>query len=76
MPSIPKDYGRMGHFHDTYAGNEKLAPMVREIGWTHNLRVHQAHRGRLLSGRLYVARGAAGTVLPAPDQVSKLPEVL
>jgi predicted nuclease of restriction endonuclease-like (RecB) superfamily len=28
---------RMRLFYDTYAGNEKLAPMVREIGWTHNL---------------------------------------
>jgi hypothetical protein len=27
----------MGHFHDACAGNEKLAPLVREIGWTHNL---------------------------------------
>jgi hypothetical protein len=27
----------MGHFHDTYAGNEKLAPLVRDIGWKHNL---------------------------------------
>jgi len=34
MPSIPQDYGRMGHFHDTCAGNEKLAPLVREIGLT------------------------------------------
>jgi len=28
---------RMRLFYDTYAGNEKLAPLVREIGWTHNL---------------------------------------
>lgn len=28
---------RMKVFYETYAGNEKLAPMVREIGWTHNL---------------------------------------
>jgi len=24
-------------FHETYAGNEKLAPLVREIGWSHNI---------------------------------------
>jgi hypothetical protein len=24
-------------FYEAYAGNEKLAPLVREIGWTHNL---------------------------------------
>ena len=28
---------RMRLFYDTYAGNEKLAPLVREIGWSHNL---------------------------------------
>jgi hypothetical protein len=30
MPSVPQDYGRMGHFHDTYAGNEHLAPLVEK----------------------------------------------
>ncbi|MBD2454641.1 DUF1016 domain-containing protein [Nostoc sp. FACHB-87] len=28
---------RMRLFYETYAKNEKLAPMVREIGWTHNI---------------------------------------
>ena len=28
---------RMKLFYEAYAGNEKLAPMVREIGWMHNL---------------------------------------
>jgi predicted nuclease of restriction endonuclease-like (RecB) superfamily len=28
---------RMNLFYEAYAGNEKLAPLVREIGWTHNL---------------------------------------
>lgn len=28
---------RMKQFYETYAANEKLSPMVREIGWTHNL---------------------------------------
>jgi predicted nuclease of restriction endonuclease-like (RecB) superfamily len=28
---------RMRLFYDAFANNEKLAPMVREIGWTHNL---------------------------------------
>jgi hypothetical protein len=27
----------MGHFHDICAGNEKFAPMVREIGLTFDL---------------------------------------
>lgn len=28
---------RMKQFYETYAANEKLSPLVREIGWTHNL---------------------------------------
>ncbi|NCC91941.1 MAG: DUF1016 domain-containing protein [Opitutae bacterium] len=28
---------RMKAFFDTYAGSEKLAPLVREISWSHNL---------------------------------------
>ena len=28
---------RMKSFYESYNRNEKLAPMVREIGWTHNL---------------------------------------
>ena len=28
---------RMKLFHETYARDEKLAPMVREIGWSHNI---------------------------------------
>lgn len=28
---------RMRLFYDSYVNNEKLAPMVREIGWSHNL---------------------------------------
>jgi predicted nuclease of restriction endonuclease-like (RecB) superfamily len=27
----------MRSFFMSYSGNEKLAPMVREIGWTHNI---------------------------------------
>jgi predicted nuclease of restriction endonuclease-like (RecB) superfamily len=28
---------RMRQFYDTYAENEKLAPLVRQLPWTHNL---------------------------------------
>ncbi len=28
---------RMKAFYEAYAGSEKLAPLVREIGWSHNL---------------------------------------
>ena len=28
---------RMRSFFRTYAKNEKLAPLVREIGWSHNI---------------------------------------
>lgn len=30
---------RMKLFFETYAGSEKLAPLVREIGWSHNLAI-------------------------------------
>ena len=32
----PSNIWRMKTFYDTYKDNEKLAPLVREIGWTHN----------------------------------------
>ena len=28
---------RMKSFYETYASSEKLAPLVREIAWSHNL---------------------------------------
>ena len=28
---------RMKLFYESYQGSEKLAPLVREIGWTHNM---------------------------------------
>ena len=28
---------RMRQFHDTYRGDEKVAPLVRQLPWTHNL---------------------------------------
>ncbi len=28
---------RMKLFYENYSGSQKLAPMVREIGWTHNI---------------------------------------
>jgi predicted nuclease of restriction endonuclease-like (RecB) superfamily len=30
---------RMRQFYETYVNDEKLAPMVREISWTHNLTI-------------------------------------
>ncbi len=30
---------RMKLFYETYAGNEKLAPLVREIGWSHHIAI-------------------------------------
>ncbi len=30
---------RMRQFYETYVNDEKLAPMVREIGWSHNLTI-------------------------------------
>lgn len=33
----PSNLWRMLTFYSFYANNEKLAPLVREIGWTHNI---------------------------------------
>jgi predicted nuclease of restriction endonuclease-like (RecB) superfamily len=33
---------RMQRFYELYAGNEKLAPLVREISWSHNLLIMEA----------------------------------
>lgn len=32
---------RMRQFYQTYSGNEKLAPLVREIGWSHNVAIFE-----------------------------------
>lgn len=32
-----KNLWRMKQFYETYKDNEKLSPLVREIGWTNNL---------------------------------------
>jgi hypothetical protein len=32
---------RMKLFYGTYSVNEKLAPLVREIGWTHNMMIFE-----------------------------------
>src|SRR5262245_10695118 len=34
---------RMKLFYETYATNAKLAPLVREIAWTHNLPYGEVH---------------------------------
>lgn len=33
----PQNIWRMKQFYETYQGNEKLSPLVREISWTNNL---------------------------------------
>lgn len=33
----PQNIWRMKQFYETYSGNEKLSPLVREISWTNNL---------------------------------------
>ena len=33
----PQNIWRMKQFYETYSGNEKLSPLVREIPWTNNL---------------------------------------
>ena len=38
----PQNIWRMKQFYETYANNEKLSPLVREISWTNNLIIMMA----------------------------------
>jgi predicted nuclease of restriction endonuclease-like (RecB) superfamily len=38
----PQNIWRMKQFYETYANNEKLSPLVREISWTNNLLILMA----------------------------------
>jgi len=38
----PQNIWRMKQFYETYAGNEKLSPLVREISWTNNIQIMMA----------------------------------
>jgi len=38
----PQNIWRMKQFYETYAGNEKLSPLVREISWTNNVLIMMA----------------------------------
>jgi hypothetical protein len=38
----PQNIWRMRQFYETYAGNEKLSPLVREISWTNNVLIMMA----------------------------------
>jgi predicted nuclease of restriction endonuclease-like (RecB) superfamily len=38
---------RMRLFYDSYANHEKLAPLVREIGWTHNIVILEKCKDKL-----------------------------
>lgn len=43
---------RMRQFYETYAQDEKVAPLVRQLPWTHNLLNHWA---RVRAGRTQIA---------------------
>jgi predicted nuclease of restriction endonuclease-like (RecB) superfamily len=47
---------RMSQFFETYRGNRKLAPLVRELSWTHNLLI--LSRCKLLKEREFYLRMA------------------
>ena len=38
----PQNIWRMKQFYETYAANEKLSPLVRELSWTNNLLIMMA----------------------------------
>jgi predicted nuclease of restriction endonuclease-like (RecB) superfamily len=46
----------MRNFYVTYHTNEKLQPLVAEIGWTHNLVILEMRRSGLLSVSLRIER--------------------
>ena len=60
----PQNVWRMKQFYETYAGNEKLSPLVREINWTNNLVILSRAKGEeerefyllLCSSNLYSKR--------------------
>jgi len=37
MGKVRRETNGLGFTYESYAQLEKLAPMVREIGWTHNI---------------------------------------
>jgi hypothetical protein len=37
MPNLTAIYLGRPNFYPTYAAEQKLAPLVREIGWSHNV---------------------------------------
>jgi predicted nuclease of restriction endonuclease-like (RecB) superfamily len=57
----------MRNFYVTYRTNEKLQPMVAEIGWTHNLVIGVATY-QIVSSLPLELQGQ----LPAPEQVARL----
>lgn len=57
---------RMRRFYETYASDEKLAPLVREFGWSHNLVILEKCNDSL--EREFYERH------PAHEQVAKLLE--
>jgi predicted nuclease of restriction endonuclease-like (RecB) superfamily len=42
-----KNLWRIKLLYETYNGNEKLAPLVREIGWTHNIAIFEQCKDNL-----------------------------
>jgi predicted nuclease of restriction endonuclease-like (RecB) superfamily len=74
---------RMKLFYETYAGNKKLAPLVREIAWSHNLAIveyalRESNKPIGVASYRVVStlpRELQGE-LPAPEQVAKLLEGL
>ena len=82
---------RMRLSYSLYAGDVKLAPMVREIGWMHNLLTHQIENKTIAEYALRESTKPIGVAsyrvvstlhqelrgqLSARDQVSKLLEEL
>jgi hypothetical protein len=78
---------RMRNFYLTYHCNEKLKPLVAEIGWTHNLVILESKDRTIVEYALRQSNQAIGVAtyqivsslplelqgqLPAPEQVARL----
>jgi len=47
MASQPLTSERMKLFYETYGQNPKLAPLVREIAWSHNVAIMEPDIGSI-----------------------------
>ena len=67
------NFWRMKGFFEAYAPSEKLAPLVREIGWSQNLVILERCADPLEREFKRLPKELRG-MLPAPEEIAKLLE--